>query len=126
MTGPVVHFEIPADDVSRASEFYRAAFGWNVTALTGMDYAMLQTTPQDASGMPTEPGAINGGMLPRDEARTAPLITIAVDDIGEALRRVEALGGTTVLPKREVMGMGYTAYFADSEGNVMGLWQNAG
>jgi uncharacterized protein len=30
-----------------------------------------------------------------------------------------------VLPKQEVMGMGYTAYFVDSEGYVMGLWQNA-
>ncbi|MEO6505423.1 MAG: VOC family protein [Terrimesophilobacter sp.] len=125
MTGQVVHFEIPADDVSRASQFYRAAFGWDVTAVDGMDYAMLQTTPADANGMPKEPGAINGGMLPRDEARTGPLITIDVDDIGEALQRVEDLGGTTVLPKQEVMGMGYTAYFADSEGNVMGLWQNA-
>ena len=29
------------------------------------------------------------------------------------------------MPKQEVMGMGYSAYFIDSEGNLMGLWQNA-
>jgi uncharacterized protein len=125
MTGRVVHFEIPADDLTRASEFYRGAFGWDISSVAGMDYAMLETTPADASGMPKEPGAINGGMLPRDEARTTPVITIDVDDIDEALQRVEDLGGTTVLPKQEVMGMGYTAYFVDSEGNVLGLWQNA-
>jgi uncharacterized protein len=126
MSGRVVHFEIPADDLSRASEFYRAAFDWAVTSVAGMDYAMLETTPADASGMPKEPGSINGGMLLRDEARTSPLVTIDVDDIDEALQRVEELGGTAVLPKQEVMGMGYTAYFTDTEGNVIGLWQNAG
>ena len=26
---------------------------------------------------------------------------------------------------QEVMRMGYSAYFIDSEGNLMGLWQNA-
>jgi uncharacterized protein len=126
MTGQVVHFEIPADDLARASEFYRGAFGWDVSSVAGMDYAMLGTTPSEESGMPKEPGAINGGMLLRDEARTSPLITIDVDDIDAALQRVEELGGSTVLPKQEVMGMGYTAYFVDSEGNVMGLWENAG
>lgn len=126
MTGQVVHFEIPADDLSRASEFYRAAFGWDVSSVAGMDYAMLGTTTSDASGMPKDPGAINGGMLLRDEARTGPIITVDVDDIDAALQRIEDLGGAIVLPKQEVMGMGYTAYFVDSEGNVMGLWQNAG
>ena len=51
------------------------------------------------------------------------MITIDVDDIDLALERIGTLGGTTVLPKQEVVGMGFTAYFTDSEGNLMGLWQ---
>jgi predicted enzyme related to lactoylglutathione lyase len=126
MSGRVVHFEIPADDLSRAGEFYREVFDWDISPVAGMDYAMLSTTPSDASGMPKDPGAINGGMLPRDEARTGPVITIDVDDIDEALQRIEDRGGAAVLTKQEVMGMGYTAYFTDTEGNLIGLWQTAG
>lgn len=125
MAGRVVHFEIPADDLGRATQFYRSAFGWEISAVPGMDYAMLGTTPSDSNGTPTESGAINGGMLKRDDTRTGPVITIDVDDIDAALATIRSLGGTTVESKQEVMGMGYTAYFTDSEGNLMGLWQNA-
>ena len=27
---PIVHFEIPADDVERAQKFYTEAFGWDI------------------------------------------------------------------------------------------------
>ena len=124
MSGRVVHFEIPADDLERANEFYRAAFGWDISAVPGIDYAMLGTTPSNEEGGPLEPGAINGGMMLRDEARRSPIVTIDVDDIDQALRKIGELGGTTVLPKQEVMEMGYAAYFTDSEGNLMGLWEN--
>jgi uncharacterized protein len=123
MSGRVVHFEIPADDLGRASEFYRSAFGWEISPVPGMDYALLGTTPSDDDGAPVEAGSINGGLLARDESRSGPVITIDVDDINLALERIGTLGGTTVLPKQEVVGMGFTAYFTDSEGNLMGLWQ---
>jgi predicted enzyme related to lactoylglutathione lyase len=65
MNGQVVHFEIPADDVERARGFYREAFGWQLAPVPDMDYTMVTTTPSGPEGMPTEPGAINGGMLAR-------------------------------------------------------------
>jgi uncharacterized protein len=126
MSGRVVHFEIPADDLERAGAFYRDAFGWDISDVQGMDYAMLGTTPSSEQGGPLDAGAINGGMLRRDEVIRGPVVTIDVDDIDQALQKIGELGGTTVLPKAEVMGMGYTAYFTDSEGNLMGLWQDAG
>ncbi|MBB5791432.1 VOC family protein [Jiangella mangrovi] len=125
MTGQVVHFEVPADDLDRAREFYRAAFGWELTPMPEVDYTIAMTTPADESGRPKEPGAINGGMFTRDDARPGPIITLDVPDVDAALATVEQLGGSTVLPKTEVMGMGYAAYFRDTEGNVMGLWQSA-
>jgi hypothetical protein len=48
-----------------------------------------------------------------------------VEDIEKALATVESLGGSTVTPKEPVGDMGYVAYFKDSEGNLVGMWQNA-
>ncbi|PZF80043.1 VOC family protein [Jiangella anatolica] len=126
MTGRVAHFEIPADDLDRAREFYRAAFGWELTPMPEVDYTMVVTTPMDESGRPTEPGGINGGLFTRDPERTGPIVTIEVDDMDAALAAVERVGGATVLPKTAVMDMGFAAYFRDTEGNVMGLWQDGG
>ncbi len=125
MSGRVVHFEIPADDVARAEEFYRSAFGWNLNAMPDMGYTMVSTTPTDDQGAPKDPGAINGGMLKREGPVTSPVITIDVDDIDKALETIGSLGGSTVTAKQPVMDMGFAAYFRDTEGNVVGLWQNA-
>jgi len=123
--GSVVHFEIPADDVSRAEDFYRQAFGWDVSGMPEMEYTILSTTKTDEQGRPTEPGAINGGMMKRTEPLTAPVVVIDVEDIDHTLKQVESLGGSTVSGRQPVGDMGFAAYFKDTEGNTMGLWQNA-
>src|SRR4051794_14577249 len=124
MSGRVVHFEIPADDPARAQDFYRTTFNWTVSAMPDMGYAMLSTTATDEQGAPSEPGAINGGMLQRQPPVTTPVITIEVDDIDTTLQAITAKGGTTVRAKEPVADMGFAAYFTDSEGNLMGLWEN--
>jgi uncharacterized protein len=125
MSGQVVHFELPADDLERAKAFYREAFGWRLEQWGDMPYTMVSTTPTDDNGMPTLPGAINGGMLPRQSPITGPVITISVDSVDAALARVEELGGKTAMAKQPVGDIGFTGYFVDPEGNVMGLWENA-
>ncbi len=124
MNGRVVHFEIPADDLSRAQTFYQDAFGWNINTMPELQYAMVSTTPTDDSGMPTEPGGINGGMLKRQMPIMNPVVTINVDDMDAAMKRVEELGGKCLGDKAAVGDMGYAAYFTDTEGNTLGLWQN--
>jgi predicted enzyme related to lactoylglutathione lyase len=123
MAGRVVHFEIPAEDQDRAKEFYTSAFGWNITTMPEIGYTSLGTIPTDEQGMPTEPGAINGGMFRREGELTGPIITVDVDDIDAALEKIGSLGGSTVRARGAVPQMGYFAYFRDSEGNLMGLWQ---
>jgi predicted enzyme related to lactoylglutathione lyase len=86
---------------------------------------MITTTPSDQAGRPSEPGAINGGMMQRMPGFGGAVITIEVDDVSTALTRVEELGGKTLVSKQSVGDMGYAGYFADTEGNVIGLWQNA-
>jgi predicted enzyme related to lactoylglutathione lyase len=125
----VVHFEIPADDLERAKTFYGSVFGWELQsmAMGGGEYTVVKTTAVDEqTQLPTEPGAINGGMMQRDELLRAPVLTIDVDAIDDALREIEAGGGSTVTPRTEIPGMGAFAYFRDPEGNVLGLWETTG
>lgn len=126
MSARVVHFEIPFDDADRARGFYRDVFEWQIQPMPEMDYNMVSTGPLTDEGMPSEPGYIGGGMMQRQAPATVPVITLAVDDIDATLAAVEQHGGTSAGAKITVGEMGFAAYFHDSEGNLMGLWQNAG
>lgn len=124
MSGRVVHFDIPTDNSDRAQEFYNAAFGWKITAVPDSDFRRVQTTPLDENSSLTESGSINGGMIPRQGPIAGPIVTVHVDDIDATLDRVEQLGGQGLMPKKRA-GSGYVAYFRDTEGNLMGLWETA-
>ncbi|MDQ4058369.1 MAG: VOC family protein [Actinomycetota bacterium] len=120
----IVHFEIPADEIARAKEFYGSTFGWELEDMEGMDYMIVKTVDVDDQQMPKEPGAINGGLMKRSSDTPSPVITVNVASVDDALKRVEAGGGSTVSPRQEIPGMGAFAYFKDTEGNTLGLWEN--
>jgi len=125
----VVHFEITADDLGRAKEFYGSSFGWDLQDVDmgdGATYTTVTTVSIDEKMMPTEPGAINGGLMKRSSETPSPVITVGVDSVDDALKRVEAAGGSVVTPRTEIPGMGAFAYFTDTEGNTLGLWETAG
>jgi predicted enzyme related to lactoylglutathione lyase len=120
----IVHFEIPADDVARAKEFYGSIFEWELQDYPEMQYTIVMTVPVDDKQMPTQPGAINGGMMKRSNTTpSSPVLTIEVQSIDEALKKVEAGGGETVTPRTPIPGMGAFAYFKDTEGNTLGLFE---
>ena len=122
----VVHFEIPADDVERAKAFYGSVFGWQLqTQQMGEgEYTIAETTPVDQqTHLPTEPGGINGGMMQRTSQIRSPVITIDVEEIDRSLKEIEAAGGDVLTPRTPIPGLGAFAYFKDSEGNIMGLWE---
>jgi hypothetical protein len=121
----VVHFEIPVDDRERATEFYRSAFDWDLIHIPEMRYTTVGTVPVGENQMPTEPGAINGGLMDRKDETPNPVITIGVDSVDDSLKKVEAGGGTIVTPRTPIPEMGAFAYFKDTEGNVMGLFESA-
>ena len=124
MAGGVVHFELPADDENRAREFYSSVFGWGFQVMPEMEYSLALTTPLDEHGRPAVSGSINGGLFRRGDL-TAPVVTVDVDNIDTALEQIVARGGSVHREKMEVPGSGWNAYFKDTEGNVVGLWQNA-
>ncbi len=125
MSARVVHFEVPFDDGERARSFYRDVFGWQIQEMPELQYNLVFTGPVTDEGMPTEVGFIGGGMFQRQEPVTRPVITLAVDDIDRTFVEIEKHGGKPVGEKIQVAEMGFAAYFTDTEGNLMGLWQDA-
>ena len=127
MSGKVMHFEIPFDDGDRARGFYEKVFGWQMMPIPEMDYTMVSTGPSDPETGPTEPGFINGGMFQRSDEfpGKGPGIVIDVASVDEALRAAEEAGGTKVTDRAPVGDMGFTGYFTDTEGNLVGVWESA-
>jgi predicted enzyme related to lactoylglutathione lyase len=124
----VVHFEITFDDQERAKDFYRSVFDWELydnDMGNGVTYTTATTVPVDDNRMPKEPGAINGGFTGKSKETPSPVITVGVSSIDDTLKKVEASGGKVVTPRTPIPDMGAFAYFTDSEGNTMGLFEAA-
>ena len=119
----VVHFEIPFDDQTRAQKFYSDVFGWQINKFGDMDYWMAMTCECDQNMMPKESGAINGGLLKRDESGKTPVLVIDVPNIEDHLKKIESAGGKIVMPTMKVGDFGLYARISDTEGNVIGVWQ---
>jgi uncharacterized protein len=114
----VVHFEIPADDPQRVSTFFESVFGWKTQKWDGpVDYWMVMT------GEPGSPG-IDGGLLVKSQGNPMVVNTIDVDDLDAVIAKIESNGGTITAPKMAVPGVGWMAYFKDTEGNVHGIMQS--
>ena len=123
---PVLHFEIPFDDKSRATKFYGECFGWKLQDMPEMNYVMAQSTASDENFRPKEPGAINGGLFQRPKEAPNPCLYVGVASIDESLKKVERAGGKVVTPKTPIPGMGAFARVTDTEGNVVGLFETGG
>jgi predicted enzyme related to lactoylglutathione lyase len=92
-----------------------------------MDYTLVSTAASDDQGRPKSPGAINGGLTKRQSPIETPVITIRVEDIDAIGKTIEKNGGK-VIRSKETIGdgsIGFAAYFRDTEGNVVGLFQSA-
>ncbi len=121
----VTHFHIPVGDMERAKKFYKSIFGWEIKE-TGMgrDYQLATTVAVNDKGMPEEPGAINGALYLREKPEECPTIVINVPSIDEDLKKIEKAGGKVVWTKSPVGDFGFYAQVADTEGNVIGLWED--
>ena len=126
---PVVHFEIPAENLQRAQKFYSTCFSWKIEKYPmpdpGVQYYGIHTVDIDEkTRLPKEVGAINGGMMKKDATAPYPIIVMNVSSIEESLKKAEANGAKIVMPAVNVMGMGLYARITDTEGNIVGVWQN--
>lgn len=125
MPNPIVHFEIPVDDVERATTFYKNTFGWQFHKFdmpSGEPYYGVTTTEVDENMRPTKPGEINGGLMKRVIPGQMFMNYIKVDSIEKMIETIIANGGVVVMPKTEIgLAMGWIAAFKDTENNFMGL-----
>ncbi len=117
-TNPVTWFEIPVRDIKRARKFYEKVFGLQLTPEEMGPYKMtFFPWVEDA------PGA--AGTLIKGEtyepSHKGTVVYFSVDDIEETLRKINASGGSTVLPKKSIGQYGYIAHFEDTEGNRLAL-----
>jgi uncharacterized protein len=113
----IVHFDVPADDPKRAQKFYQDVFGWKFDKWDGpMEYWMVKT------GEDKEPG-INGGLSKRMPGQSGTTNTIEVPSVDEYVKKIQAMDGQIIIPKRAIPGVGYFAQCKDTEGNIFGIIQ---
>jgi len=110
----VIHFEIPADDLDRAQEFYSELLGWKITQADNSEYLLVQTG---------EEGDLGGGLTERMHPQQTPVNYVQVESVEEYSRKAIVLGARLVVPKTAVPTMGYFAQFLDTEGNAFALWE---
>lgn len=127
---PVVHFEMPYEDSKRASDFYSQAFGWKANRMGPEmgEYVVMTTSEVDENNMHKKPGMINGGMFKKTKDSQHPSVVIAVDNIREAMKKVEQSGGEVLGGQKpgepdDIPGIGLYASFIDTEGNRVGMLQ---
>jgi uncharacterized protein len=124
---PVIHFEMPASDTKRLGKFYESAFGWQLQALgpEAGDFVLAFTGEIDEkTRMPKKRGLINGGFYKKSAVTQQVKITILVDDIKEAIKKIEAAGGKMIGDIQEIPGVGLFADFEDPEGNLVTVNQD--
>jgi predicted enzyme related to lactoylglutathione lyase len=120
----VVHFEIPADDVERGRKFYSSLFGWKIERADvkvdgdAMDYWMIST-----SGDSNDKTSLGGGLMKRKDPQQPNLNYIGVPSIDEYSKKVEDLGGSVLMPKTKVEGIGFFVVCTDTEKNSFALWE---
>ena len=113
----IVHFELNVKDVDKTIKFYEAVFGWKIEKWSGpMDYWLIMT------GDEKEPG-IEGGLGYIEEGFPQVVNTIDIDNIDKVIKKIESNGGEIVRDKHAVPGVGWLAYFKDTEGIVIGIMQ---
>ena len=124
---PVVHFEMPAKDKKRVSDFYSKVFGWNMQQFGAEmgNYLMAQTTETDEQGMVQTKGAINGGFFDfKDEdGFRVPHVVISVEDLSKSIEDVKSSGGQVTGEIMDIPGVGKYISFKDTEENIVGMLQ---
>ena len=104
------HFEIPADDMERAKAFFEGLFGWKINATSGCE-----------TYWPIEETDLESAVVRRLPFFEGPLLYIQVESVKDYAAKIEALGGTIILPKDPVPGICWIVVFKDTEGNTFAL-----
>jgi hypothetical protein len=114
------YFEIQADDVKRAVNFYKEIFGWKFSKSEGLpvEYWRIETDGP------------RGGLLqrpakapPAQSGTNAFVCSMEIKDFDSIAKKILEHGGQIALPKFAVPGVCWQGYFLDTEGNTFGLFE---
>jgi uncharacterized protein len=114
MGRPVVHFEIGCRDRATTGDFYARLFGWQVTAAGPA--SIIETG--SAQGIPGHITSLG------HEPEHYTMFYVDVEDVQAALDKAAELGGKTLVGPLTIPA-GTFAWFADPDGNTVGLLKPA-
>jgi predicted enzyme related to lactoylglutathione lyase len=104
--------ELLTNDIERSKEFYGSVFGWTADTHEGeMPYTEFKVDDRAIAGMMTIPPMAPEGMPPSWS------VYFAVGDTDDAVARVQALGGSVMVPPMDIEP-GRFAVVADPQGAV--------
>ena len=111
-------FEIPATDISRAVNFYRA--------ILDIEIEQMQIPGMEMGVFPYEDQMVTGVIIKGEGYQPSPKgVTLYLnggDNLQPILDKVEENGGIIMMPKTaHADGNGFFALFQDTEGNKLGL-----
>jgi len=114
MKHPVVWFEITGKDGGALHRFYKEVFGWKITVDNPMNYGMVEA--EKGRGIP-------GGVGEKSPEPNHPGVTfyISTTSIEDSLAAAEKQGAKRLMPRTELPGGTVLAFFADPDGNTIGL-----
>jgi uncharacterized protein len=112
MAHPVVHFEIGCKDKAKLSEFYAQVFGWKI-----------DPGPMGLIDTGADTGIHGHITALGHEPHQFTHFYIETADVAGSLAAIGAAGGRTIVPPVEIPA-GTFAWFADLEGNTVGLWKS--
>lgn len=113
MSNAINWFELPANDFSRAVDFYSKVIGSELQPMK-MEEIEMAFFPTKDNGVG---GCIAYGNGNKPNAEGALVFLNGGDDLADPLSRVESAGGKVVMPKTSIGENGFMAIFMDTEGN---------
>lgn len=116
MANKIVHAEVVGKDGPALHKFWGGVFDWKQNTDLPGGYAM--TDPADS-------GIVMGTGPAPDGGAGWVTFYISVPNLDETLARVQAAGGSVVMPKFSPAPETWLAMIADPEGHVVGLSQAA-
>lgn len=122
MTSAISWFEIPSNDLDRATKFYENIFGISLIPMD-MPSIKMRMFPIDDPMTGIGGAVVYSKGFFQPSATDGPLIYLnANPDVQQVLDKVEAAGGSIVVPKTEISPeYGFMGVFLDTEGNRIGL-----
>lgn len=125
----VTWFSIPTDNLERASNFYNAAFDWQIEPLTkeendDFSFNTMINSTSDENYVSKELGSINGCLVKRKIGLPNSAVLVEVADLDKTIEKVLTAGGKVVSEKISMKSLNGTFVFIqDTEGNYVEVFQ---